>query len=49
MVEQHTIMPQIRIEALSNSEEHYIVDGKDTRLEDGTFKNNGHTAVLIII
>jgi len=40
---------KIRIEALSNSEEHYIVDGKDTRLEDGTFKNNGHTAQLDVV
>merc|ERR1712002_645565 len=44
---------KIRMEQLSltNQMENYggIVDGKGTRLEDGTFKNNGHTAQLDVI
>lgn len=32
---------QVRIARLSNDEEHYIIK----RLTNGTFKNNGHTAV----
>ena len=34
--------------SLTNQMENYggIVDGKGTRLEDGPFKNNGHTAVV---
>jgi len=44
---------KIRMEQLSltNQVENYggIVDGKGTRLEDGTFKNNGHTAQLDVI
>jgi len=42
---------KIRIDSLSHSEEHY--DGappeKKQRLEDGTVKNNGHTAQLDVI
>ena len=35
------------MDQLTNQVEHYadVVDAKGTRLEDGTFKNNGHTAV----
>ena len=34
----------MRIKILSNSEEHYETGGTN-RLTEGTFKNNGHTAV----
>merc|ERR1712179_337006 len=44
---------KIRMEDLSltNQVENYggIVDAKGTRLEDGTFKNNGHTAQLDVV
>merc|ERR1712106_620224 len=40
---------KIRIDQLSNSEEHIIQDGKGDRLENGTVKNNGHTAQLDVI
>ena len=36
---------KIRIDQLSNSEEHIVQDKKGDRLENGTVKNNGHTAV----
>ena len=41
-------MDLIWMELRTTQMENYggIVDGKGTRLEDGTFKNNGHTAVL---
>merc|ERR1711913_223676 len=45
---------KIRIDMLSNSEEHYHYPGapeeeKTIRLENGTIKNNGHTAQLDVI
>jgi len=42
---------KIRIDQLSNSEEHYHYPGapEQERLEDGTIKNNGHTAQLDVI
>ena len=42
----------MRIQAVSNSEEHYSRFGGtrgDTTSSDGTLKNNGHTVVSILI
>jgi len=38
---------KVRIESLSNDEEHYLTGKK--RLTNGTFKNNGHTAQLDVV
>lgn len=40
---------KIRIETLGNTGEHYGATGKGGRLENGTVKNNGHTAQLDVI